>query len=153
MRITEQQRKQTEDRIRAAADRLLRGELPPGGKCDVKTLAVESGVTRAALYSTYVHLKEDFERRRDNLRAAGEIPDPREDQIARLRQKITTLQERIIKQDNEIAELTAFRNLAVSRLAAQHEEIIRLRSARTDRNNVHVLHTSASNSPGSSEAT
>ncbi|MFE3991612.1 hypothetical protein ACFXPW_07930 [Streptomyces goshikiensis] len=23
--------------IRAAMDRLLRGELPPGGKCDIKT--------------------------------------------------------------------------------------------------------------------
>jgi len=59
-------------------DRLLRGEIPPGGNCDVKTLAAASGVTRAALYSTYLHLKEEFERRRDQLREAGVIADPRD---------------------------------------------------------------------------
>ena len=139
MRITEQRRKENEDRIRAAADRLLRGELPPGGKCDVKTLAAEAGVTRAAIYSTYLHLKEDFERRRDNLRASGETPDPREAQIVRLRQRVATLQGRIAKQDNEITELAAFRTLAVSRLAAQQEEIARLRGAATDHSNVRVL--------------
>lgn len=90
MRITEQQRQQTEDRIRAAADRLLNGQLPSGGKCDVKTLASEAGVTRAALYTTYLHLKEDFERRRDRLRDAGTIPDPREAQIGRLKKRSPT---------------------------------------------------------------
>ncbi|MEV0053252.1 hypothetical protein AB0H34_22455 [Saccharopolyspora shandongensis] len=44
-------------------DRPLRGETPPGGKCDVKTLATASGITRAALYSTYLGLKEEFEQR------------------------------------------------------------------------------------------
>jgi hypothetical protein len=127
MRISEQQRKQNEDRIRAAADRLLRGELPTGGKCDVKTLAAEAGVTRAAIYSTYLHLKEDFERRRDNLRATGEITDPREAQIVRLKERVAALQARIAEQDNAITELAAFRTLAVSRLAAQHEESTRLR--------------------------
>jgi hypothetical protein len=39
MRITADQRAANEDRIRAAIDRLLRGEIPPGGRCDVKTLA------------------------------------------------------------------------------------------------------------------
>ena len=127
MRISEQQRKQNEDRIREAADRLLRGELPTGGKCDVKTLAAEAGVTRAAIYSTYLHLKEDFERRRDNLRATGEITDPREAQIVRLKERVAALQARIAEQDNAITELAAFRTLAVSRLAAQHEESTRLR--------------------------
>lgn len=139
MRITEQQRKQIEDRIRAATERLLHGELPPGGKCDVKTLAAEAGVTRAALYSTYLQLKEDFERRRNQLRAAGTIPDPREGQIVRLKERIDTLMARINDQDNVIAELTAFRALAVSRLAAQHEEIGRLRDGLIDQENIRVL--------------
>jgi hypothetical protein len=77
MQISAEQRRQTEDRIRAASDRLLRGEIPPGGGCDVKTLAAEAGVTRAALYTTYLHLKEEFEARRDRMREAGDIPDPR----------------------------------------------------------------------------
>jgi hypothetical protein len=34
MRISEQTRRQTEQRIRAAIDRLLGGELPPGGMCE-----------------------------------------------------------------------------------------------------------------------
>ena len=39
MPLTSQQRQQTEARIRAAADQLLHGDLPPGGRCDIKTLA------------------------------------------------------------------------------------------------------------------
>lgn len=57
MKITPQQRQQNEDRIRAAMDRILHGDYAEGGKCDVKTLARESGVSRAAIYSTYAHLK------------------------------------------------------------------------------------------------
>jgi hypothetical protein len=63
MPLTDQQRQQTEARIRAAADQLLRGDLPPGGRRDIKTLAATAGISRAALYRTYPHLKEDFERR------------------------------------------------------------------------------------------
>ena len=43
MRITTAQRTENENRIRAAMDRLLRGEIPPGGNCDIKTLAREAG--------------------------------------------------------------------------------------------------------------
>jgi hypothetical protein len=45
MRITAEQRKQNEARIRAAMDRLLRGDIPPGGRCDVKTLAAAALLT------------------------------------------------------------------------------------------------------------
>jgi hypothetical protein len=45
MRISAAQRAENENRIRAAMDRLLRGEIQPGGRCDVKTLALESGST------------------------------------------------------------------------------------------------------------
>ena len=71
MPLTSQQRQQTEARIRAAADQLLRGDLPPGGRCDIKTLAHAAGISRAALYRTYPHLKEDFERRLTQVPAAG----------------------------------------------------------------------------------
>lgn len=46
MRITAAHRIANENRIRAVMDRLLRGEIPPGGRCDVKTLATEAGVDR-----------------------------------------------------------------------------------------------------------
>lgn len=139
MRISEQQRQQIEERIRAATDRLLRGELPPGGKCDVKTLAAEAGIARASIYTTYVHLKEEFERRREGLRASGEDTDPRETQILRLKERVSALQARITKQDRVITEHAEFRTLAVSRLASQHEEITRLRRALEARNDVPVL--------------
>lgn len=117
-------------------DRLLRGEVPLGGKCDVKTLATVSGVTRAALYTTYLHLKEEFERRRDHLREAGTIADPRDAQIERLKEQVLHLKERLSTLDKENVDLTAFRTTALSRLAAQHEEIIRLRFAVADGSHV-----------------
>jgi chromosome segregation ATPase len=138
-RLTDQTRAQKETTIRAAMDRLLRGEIPPGGKCDVKTLAAASGVTRAALYSTYLHLKEEFERRRDQLREAGVITDPRDAQIDRLKEQVRHLQQRLSTAEQDNAGLTAFRTQAVSQLAAQHDEITRLRAALTSANNVRGL--------------
>lgn len=44
------ERDQIEWRIRGAIDRLLTGHFPPGGACDVKTLAREAGISRASLY-------------------------------------------------------------------------------------------------------
>ncbi len=43
MTISAARRRQNEDSIRAAIDRLLRGQIPAGGGCDVKTLAQEAG--------------------------------------------------------------------------------------------------------------
>jgi chromosome segregation ATPase len=146
-RLTDQTRAQKETTIRAAVDRLLRGEIPPGGKCDVKTLAAASGVTRAALYSTYLHLKEEFERRRDQLREAGVIADPRDAQIDRLKEQIRHLKQRLSNLEQDNAGLTAFRTQAVSQLAAQHDEITRLRAALTSANNVRGL---SSNRDGAS---
>ena len=49
MRISTAQRTENENRIRTAMDRLPPGEIPPGGKCDVKILARESGIDRTEL--------------------------------------------------------------------------------------------------------
>ncbi|MBW4719803.1 hypothetical protein [Saccharothrix obliqua] len=148
MRITEQQRRQNEDRIRAASDRLLRGEIPPGGGCDVKTLAKEAGVTRAALYSTYLHLKEEFEARRDRMHEAGEVTDPRAAQIERLKEHVAELKKRVADRDSEITALKEFRTTAVSRLAAQHDEITRLRTALAGHSNVRGLSRSPDHTDG-----
>jgi hypothetical protein len=131
MRISAAQRIENENRIRAAMDRLLRGEIPPGGKCDIKTLATEAAVDRSAFYGTRPcsHLRVEFERRLNAMREAGEIPDPREAQIARLKAENTKLKERLTQGAQEVDQLTDFRTRALPRLAAQHEEIIRLREA------------------------
>ena len=65
MRISTAQRTENENRIRTTMDRFLRGEIPPGGKCDVKTLARESGIDRTAFYGDrpYARLREEFEAR------------------------------------------------------------------------------------------
>ncbi|WP_431047113.1 hypothetical protein ACQUSR_33455 [Streptomyces sp. P1-3] len=149
-RISEDTKARNEAAIRAAMDRLLAGELPPGGKCDIKTLAAEAGVSRTAFYpkknrdgsarpGPYQHLAEEFERRLTALQEAGQIVDPRNAQIERLKTQVAELQTRIIKRDADLAELTAFKTLAISRLAAQHDEIQRLRSQATAVDNVRRL--------------
>ncbi|MER5358089.1 hypothetical protein [Streptomyces sp. NPDC002785] len=141
MRISAAQRTENENRIRAAMDRLLRGELPPGGKCDIKTLAHEAGVDRTAFYGTrpYAHLRVEFERRLQDLQQAGDIPDPREAQIARLKAANAKFKERLVRSEQTIDELTEFRTQALARLAAQHEEIVRLREAATGTSRVSRL--------------
>ncbi|WP_216907612.1 hypothetical protein [Nocardia noduli] len=139
MRISSERRRETESRIRAAMDRLLRGEVPIDGKCDVQTLAREAAVTRAALYSTYQHLKTEFDQRRQQLQNTGVVPDPRQAQITRLKQAEEKLRAQIGAQQDQLTEATLFRTTALSRLAAQHEEILRLRDAITDYTNIRPL--------------
>ena len=129
MRLTPGQRLLNEQKIRAAADQLISGDIPPGGRCDVKTLACLAGVDRAAFYGSrpYTALREDFERRLHSMRTAGEHPDPRDAQIARLTQQITTLTRQVTSQRATITDLTSFKTVALSRITAQHNEITRLR--------------------------
>ena len=129
MRLSRQQLADNEAKIRAAMTRLLNGDIPPGGKCDVKTLASTAGVDRTAFYCSrpYASLRTEFEQRLKELLDAGERPDPRDAQAARLKDEIARLQERLSKSDATISELTGFRSQALARLAAQHNEITRLR--------------------------
>jgi septal ring factor EnvC (AmiA/AmiB activator) len=131
MRITAEQRTENHNRIRAAMDRLLRGEIPPGGNCDIKTLARAAGVDRTAFYGSrpYAHLRTELEDRRRQLQETGQTPDPRVAQINRLKADIDRLQDRLTAANQQIADLTDFRRQALARLAAQHDDITRLRSA------------------------
>jgi hypothetical protein len=130
MRITAAQRVQNENRIRAAMDRLLRGEIPPGGSCDIKTLALAAGVDRTAFYGNrpYAHLRAEFERRARQLQHSGQTPDPKTAQIQRLQADADKLRNRLTQANSTIEELTDFRAQALARLAAQHDEIQRLRA-------------------------
>ena len=129
MRLSRQQLADNEAKIRAAMTRLLDGDIPPGGKCDIKTLAGEAGVDRTAFYGSrpYAHLRTEFEQRLKELLDAGGRPDPRDAQVARLKNEIARLKERLAQADTTISELTGFRGQALARLAAQHHEITRLR--------------------------
>lgn len=129
MRITDEQRRHTEQRIRAATDALLRGEFPPDGKCDITTLAQQAGISRAALYRSYPHLKAEFEQKLSQLQADGHTPDPRDDQIARLKAHNAELKQRIAQRDAALNDHEQFKTMATSRLTAQHDEIHRLRTA------------------------
>jgi hypothetical protein len=133
MRISNQQRQQSEARIRAAMDRLLRGEIPAGGSCDISTLAKEAGVDRTAFYGTrpYAHLRREFETRLDRIREAGDPIGPSEGQISRLKEENTKLKARLAQANSELGDLSEFRTTALARLAAQHEEITRLRHLTT----------------------
>ena len=129
MRISAAQRTENENRIRAAMDRLLRGEIPSGGKCDVKTLALESGVDRTAFYGSrpYARLREEFEAKLAAAVQDGSAPDPRDAQISRLKAQAAAVTGRLARQDAVIAELADFKAQVLSRIAAQHDEITRLR--------------------------
>jgi hypothetical protein len=129
MRLSRQQLADNEAKIRAAMTRLLNGDIPPGGKCDVKTLAGVAGVDRTAFYGSrpYAHLRTEFEQRLRELLDAGERPDPRDAQVTRLKGEVTRLKERLTESDSTIGELTGFRSQALARLAAQHNEITHLR--------------------------
>ena len=131
MRISAAQRIQNENRIRAAIDRLLRGEIPPDGSCDITTLAREAGVDRTAFYGTrpYAHLRAEFEHRLRQLQDTGQKPDPRTAQIERLKAEADKLRTSLARANSTIEELTDFRTQALARLAAQHDEILRLRTA------------------------
>jgi chromosome segregation ATPase len=109
--------------------RLLNGDIPSGGKRDIKTLAATAGVDRTAFYGTrpYAHLRTEFEQQLEQLRNAGERPDPRDAQVARLKDEIGRLKDRLAQSDATISDLADFRDQALARLAAQHHEITRLR--------------------------
>ena len=132
-RLTSDARNRAEQNIRAAMDRLLGGDLPPGGRCDITTLAAQAGVTRTGFYpkdgkpGPWQHLAAEFRQRLTALRDTGDIPDPRDAQITRLKAGNQALRHRLGEQDTVIAGATAFRQQAISRLAAQHEELQRLR--------------------------
>lgn len=69
------------------------------------------------------------------MQQAGEIVDPRATQIERLKAQVAELKDRITKRDEALAELTAFKTIAISQLAAQHDEIARLQEQAAARDN------------------
>lgn len=141
MRLSAQQRQTNETRIRAVMDRLLAGHVPAGTNCDVSTLARLAGIDRAAFYGTrpYTPLREEFEQRLHSIREAGQTPNPHQAQLTALKATIAEITDRVARRDRAIAELTDFKNHALSRLAAQHEEITRLRAAIAGTGNLRVL--------------
>ncbi|MET9454586.1 hypothetical protein ABZY05_05760 [Streptomyces canus] len=129
MSLSQDQRNQAERRIRAAIDRLLAGRIPDGGACDVKTLAREAGISRATLYRTWGHLKDEFEQRREAAWSAGQQPDLRAARITRLRDQNQRLTSKLARTHSEFKLLKERHQLALSALAAMDDEVQRLRRA------------------------
>lgn len=92
----------------------------------------------------YQHLGEEFERRLRVLQEAGQITDPRVAQIERLKTQVIELQGRVSRRDEALAELTEFKKVAISQIAAQHAEIERLRAQVSDAGKVRSLPASRS---------
>lgn len=158
-RISDETRRNNETAIRQIMERLLVGGLPPGGKCDIKTLATQAGVSRTGFYpkknrdgsprpGPYQHLAEEFERRLAELREMGVIPDPRAAQIERLKEQVSGLKERLAARDVQIDGLGDFRERALSQIAAQRMEIERLRDVLASPSYVRALpHSSRASAP------
>ncbi|MGH9045828.1 MAG: hypothetical protein ACRDVW_00770 [Acidimicrobiales bacterium] len=106
---------------------LLSGDVPDGYKCDVRSLGALANVPRATLYRTYPHLKAQFDQQLGRLREAGTEPDPRVAQVERLKGEVAALRDRLSRANAATADLETFRKMALSRLAAQQEEITALR--------------------------
>ncbi|MFG2386046.1 hypothetical protein [Streptomyces avermitilis] len=157
-RISDETRRSNETAIRQVMERLLAGDVPSGGKCDIKTLATQAGVARTGFYpkknrdgsprlGPYQHLAEEFERRLAELRETGVIPDPRAAQIERLKEQVSGLKERLAARDEQIGGLTDFRERALSQIAAQRMEIERLRDALAAPSNVRALPNNRASAP------
>ncbi|OMI37076.1 hypothetical protein [Streptomyces sparsogenes] len=73
------------------------------------TLTREARVDRTAFYGSrpYSQLRAEFERRRQALQQAGDIPDLCEAQIVRLKVESTKLRERLTRSGQTINELMA----------------------------------------------
>lgn len=85
-----------------------------------------AGVSRAALYRSYPHLKEEFERRLAAVHASGTAaPDPRDAQITRLKTQNGKFRQKLADRDSAVRDLEQFKVTAPSRLAAQHDKISR----------------------------
>ncbi|MBH1934973.1 hypothetical protein I5Q34_11920 [Streptomyces sp. AV19] len=141
-RISAKTRARNEQAIHAAMERLLSGDVPPDGSTDLKTLARMAEVPRTAFYpkknrdgtlrpGPYQQLAEEFDRRLKTLHQAGTIPDPKTAQIERLKKVNAALKKRLNQHEAELAELKEFKQLALSRITAQHLEIERLREQAT----------------------
>ncbi|MBT2529788.1 hypothetical protein J7E91_31525 [Streptomyces sp. ISL-99] len=149
-RISDETRRNNETAIRQVMERLLAGDVPAGGKCDVKTLATQAGVARTGFYpkrnrdgsprpGPYQHLAEEFERRLAALREAGAAPDPRAAQVERLKSQVAGLKDRLAERQEQLAELGEFKQRALSQIAAQQMEIQRLREALAAPSNLRAL--------------
>jgi hypothetical protein len=83
--------------------------------------------------------ESEFEQRLGRMQAEGQLPDPRAAQIIRLKDDNAKLRQRMTEREQEIAGLSAFKTTALSRLAAQHQEITALRAALSSRASVRTL--------------
>ncbi|MEU9749177.1 hypothetical protein [Streptomyces niveus] len=90
-------------------DRLLGGELPPGRKPDIKSLAAEAGISRQLFYSRdkgvtpglYQHLAQEFDRLLAARRELGEAADPRQAQVERLHAANADLKRRLAERERK----------------------------------------------------
>jgi ABC-type transporter Mla subunit MlaD len=69
----------------------------------------------------------------------AQVTDPRDAQITRLKDEIQALRQRLASREASITELTDFKTQALSRLAAQHDELRQLRADAADLSNIRPL--------------
>jgi len=130
MRNSAADRTQNAARIREAMETLLSQEAASPGSLNVKALASLAGITRSALYSDhYSDLKDEFLRRATSLVGHGTQQNyGSEGQANRIRY----LESKVRRQSEAAEEFQRFRTLAISRIAAQHEALLRCKQNHGD---------------------
>ncbi|MGY4544259.1 hypothetical protein ACVWY0_004203 [Arthrobacter sp. UYNi723] len=91
------------------------------------------------MYRTYPHLKAEFEKQRSLLHEAAPSFDPRVESHHKLRSEKDRLQLKLAEMTTQVRELEGFKSTALSRLAAQHEEVLPLRSNCTEGNKLQSI--------------
>lgn len=125
MRNTAADRARNMARIREAIEMLLNRDDHSGDSLNVKALADAAGITRSALYGIhYVHLKDEFLRR---AQTAVNEPQQNREQEA-LHRRIKHLESRLRELTTAAEQFKQFRALALSRIAAQYEALLRSRA-------------------------
>lgn len=128
MRNTAAERERNAARIRAAIEALLI-DGPASGPHNVKALADKAGITRSALYSAhYAPLKDEYLRRVEAL----SFRSRRDDNTTELSKRIKVLEARLRAKEDMAEEFKRFRTLAISRIAGQHEMLLRCRAELRD---------------------
>ncbi|MDI9888826.1 hypothetical protein QMZ92_31865 [Streptomyces sp. HNM0645] len=150
VRISDETRRNNERAIRQVMEQLLAGGVPPGGKCDIKTLATQAGVTRTGFYpkknrdgsprpGPYQHLAEEFERRLARTARGRRHERPTSRPGRTPQESGAGLRDRLAERHEQLAELGEFKQRALSQIAAQQMEIQRLREALTAPSNLRAL--------------
>lgn len=118
-----EQARQREGQLRAAMERLLRGEpVHTDGQLDVKTWAAEALVARQLIYRAHRGLLEEFHAHVRQVEAGGDSPDRRGRRIEVLEQRLADAEGKAARYRTERDEARRERDVYASQVTFLDEQ-------------------------------